>query len=268
MGPVGTSMPLSPDAAASSANLIVFLVVGLFAGVHCLGVCSPLVSTYADRMAEHSESRRDDTLTLFTVRRYLLFNVGRTAGYAAVGALFGFLGSAVFTSVDTITPLSNAVRGLPGIFVGLFILAVRILYTVWEVHASISGYVSGRVGLFHRMSGHLTNRIDGLTGSPRIIALRTIHAVLPCPIIYIVYRYASAIGDPVRWALGVLGPRTVPTLLTGPLPGTVPEAQRVSLHRALGAPFLQVGYIPFSHGRTRFAFGVSHLKDPYYQPLA
>jgi sulfite exporter TauE/SafE len=268
MGPVGMPMPLSPDAAASSANLLVFPVVGLFASVHCLGMCSSLVSTYANRVAEHSESRRDGTLTLSIVRQHLLFNVGRTAGYAAIGVLFEFRGSTAFTSVDTITPVSDAVRGIPGIFVGLFTLDFGILHTVRRMHASIRMYPSGISGLFRWMSGHPTNRTDGHMGFPRIVGLGTIHAVLPCPIIYIANFYASTIGDPVRWALGVLGPRTVPKLLTyEPLPGTVSEAQRVSLHRALGAAFLQVGYIPLCHGLTRFAFDVPHHKVPYYHPL-
>jgi len=35
--------------AAGNVDLLVFLVVGLLAGAHCLGMCGPLVTAYADR---------------------------------------------------------------------------------------------------------------------------------------------------------------------------------------------------------------------------
>lgn len=271
MGPAGTPLQLSPDAVATSADLLVFLVVGLFAGAHCLGMCGPLVSIYAERVTDHADSRREDTLTLFVVRQHLLFNLGRAAGYAAVGALFGFLGGAVFTSVDALAQVGDAVRGATGILVGLFILAAGLSYILRGTHASIPGRISGGSGLFGWVSGHLTSRIDRLAGSPRIVGLGTVHAVLPCPIIYPAYLYAFAIGDPVRGglSLGVLGLGTIPTLLAyGTILGTVSPDRRASLHRALGATFLLLGYIPLSHGLVLLGVDVPHLNLPFYQPLA
>jgi sulfite exporter TauE/SafE len=271
MAPAITSFQISPNAVASSADLIVFLVVGLFAGAHCLGMCGPLVSIYADRVAEHSESRREDTLTLFIVRQHLLFNFGRAAGYTAVGVLFGFLGGAVFTSVDAVAPVGDAVRGAIGVLIGLLIVAGGVSYIFQGVHAPIPKRISGAFGLFNRVSGHLTSRIDRLAGSPRIVGLGTVHALLPCPIIYPAYLYAFAIGNPVRGglALGVLGLGTIPTLLAyGTLLGSVSTDRRVLLHRGLGTAFLLLGYIPLSHGLILLGFDVPHLNVPYYQPLA
>lgn len=178
MDPGATPMQLSPDAVTSSADFLVFLVVGMFAGAHCLGMCGPLVSIYTNRVAEHTESRREDTLTLFAVRQHLLFNLGRTAGYAVVGALFWFLGGAVFTSIDGIVPVSNAVRGATDILVGLFILTAGLSYVFRRTHTSIPDPVARFSGLFSWVSGHLTSRIDRLAGSPRIVGLGTVHA--PC----------------------------------------------------------------------------------------
>lgn len=271
MGPAGTPVQLSPGAVASSVDLLVFLVVGLFAGAHCLGMCGPLVSIYADRVAEHSESRRDDTLTLFVVRQHLLFNIGRTAGYAAVGALFGFLGGAVFTSIDAVARVGDAVRGATGILVGLFILAVGVSYVSGGMHTPIPERISGVSGLFNWVNGHLTSRINRIAGSPRIVGLGSVHAVLPCPIIYPAYLYAFVIGSPVRGglALGVLGLGTIPTLLAyGTMLGTVSTEHRATLHRGLGVVFLLLGYIPLSHGLMLLGFDVPHLNVPYYQPLA
>lgn len=271
MSLAGAPMQLSPGAVANSADLLVFLVVGLFAGAHCLGMCGPLVSIYAERVSEHTESRREDTLTLFAVRQHLLFNLGRTAGYAAMGALFGFLGGAVFTSIDAVAPVGDAVRGATGVLVGLFILAAGFSYMFRGTHASVPDRIAGFSRLFGWVSGHLTGRIDRLAGSPRIVGLGTVHAVLPCPIIYPAYLYAFAIGDPVRGglSLGVLGLGTIPTLLAyGTVLGTVSPERRAALHRGLGATFLLLGYIPLSHGLMLLGFDVPHLDVPFYQPLA
>jgi sulfite exporter TauE/SafE len=270
MGTDTTLVQLSTDAVAGSADLLVFLVVGLFAGAHCLGMCGPLVSIYADRVAEHSESRREDTLTLFAVRQHLLFNAGRAVGYAAIGALFGLLGGTLFTSIDAVSPVGDVVRGTTGIMVGLFILVAGISYLFRGVHAPLPEGVPGVSKLFNWVSGHLTSRVNRLAGSPRIVGLGTVHAVLPCPIIYPAYLYAFAIGDPVRggMVLGVLGLGTMPTLLAyGTMIGTVSTKRRVSLHRGLGVAFLLLGYIPLSHGLMLLGFDVPHLNVPYYQPL-
>jgi sulfite exporter TauE/SafE len=264
-------LQLSPEAVAGSADLVVFLVVGLFAGAHCLGMCGPLVSVYADRIAAQSDSRRDDTVTPFAVRQHLLFNLGRTAGYATMGALFGLLGGAVFTSVDGVAPIGDGVRGITGILVGLFILAAGLSYLFRGTEESMTDRIPGASRLFGRVSRVLTERVDRLAGSPRIVGLGSIHALLPCPIIYPAYLYAFAIGNPVRGglALGVLGLGTIPALLAyGTMLGSLSAGRRARLHHGLGAAFLLLGYIPLSHGLVLLGIDVPHVPLPYYQPLA
>src|SRR6056297_1991035 len=84
---------------AANVDLAVFLVVGLLAGAHCLGMCGPLVTTYGERMAT-GDTRRSDDLSLFEVRQHLLFNLGRTASYALIGAIAAILGALTFASFD------------------------------------------------------------------------------------------------------------------------------------------------------------------------
>ncbi|MHB9288054.1 sulfite exporter TauE/SafE family protein [Halobacteriales archaeon Cl-PHB] len=262
---------VSAGTVTANADLLVFLVVGLLAGAHCLGMCGPLVSVYADRVAQQSDARRDDTLTLFEVRQHLLFNFGRTLGYAAVGALFGLLGGAVFTSVDGVAPLGDGVRGVTGVLVGLFILAAGVSYLFRGTHDSVPANLPGVSRLFGAVSQTLTRHVDRIAGSPRIVGLGTIHAVLPCPIIYPAYLYAFAIGDPLRGglSLAVLGLGTIPTLLAyGTMIGTLSVRKRVTLHRGLGAAFLVLGYLPLSHGLMLLGIHLPHVPVPYYQPLA
>jgi sulfite exporter TauE/SafE len=219
-------------------------------------------------MAAASSSRRQDTLTLYEVRQHTLFNLGRAASYALIGALFGLAGSLAFTSADAVVTGSNLVRGGVGILVGVAIIT------------SGAYYLRGRAGVPHgvplvgpvvaRISGVLSGRIDRLATSPGVVGLGAVHGLLPCPIIYPAYLYAFALGDPVRGALslGVLGLGTIPTLfLYGTLMGSLGASTRRRLHRVLGVAFVGLGYVPFQHGLMLYGIHLPHLPIPFYQPL-
>jgi len=53
-----TCEPTGTIHSAEPLSLGVFLLVGLLGGAHCLGMCGPLVSTYADRDAIRRRRRR------------------------------------------------------------------------------------------------------------------------------------------------------------------------------------------------------------------
>jgi hypothetical protein len=265
-----------PAAAASAtlagqADLFLFFVVGLLAGAHCLGMCGPLVSTYADRIAGGTGDARNRRVTPYDVRQHGLFNLGRTAGYAVVGGLLGLVGSLVVGTAATITPLATVVRGSVGVVVGAFILAAGAGYLLsgTTATATLTG-LPGLGRLFGAVSGRLSTAIDRLAGSPGIVGLGAIHALLPCPILYPAYLYAFAVGDPVRGALalGVLGLGTIPTLLAyGLALGSISTGNRTLLHRAMGVAFLLLGYLPLAHGLMLFGIELPYPDVPFYQPL-
>lgn len=248
-------------------DLAVFFIVGLLAGAHCLGMCGPLVTAYADRF-NPTQTRRSDMLTLYELRQHSLFNLGRATSYAILGGFFGLLGGVAFASVDAVAAMGNSVRGAVGILVGLAIIA------------SGAYYLRGRSGIPHdipivstvfgRITGVLTGRIDRLANSPGIFGLGAIHGFLPCPIIYPAYLYAFALGDPIRGSisLGVLGLGTIPTLFVyGTAIGTLGRTSRVRLHRVLGVAFIVLGYVPLQHGLMLYGFHLPHPPIPFYQPL-
>ena len=269
VGPTFAVLQLAPTGVVENADLAVFLVVGVLAGAHCLGMCGPLVGLYADRMGG-SAGRDRDALSLFEVRQHALFNGGRVIGYAAVGALFGLLGGTLFASIDAVSTAGTGVRATTGVAVGLLVMAGGLAYVLrgsaGTPHVSIP-LVSGA---FRRVSGLLTRHVDRLAGSPGIVALGTVHAALPCPIIYPAYLYAFAVGDPVRGglSLAVLGVGTFPSLFVyGTALGSLSSASRARLHRVLGVAFFAMGYVLLSHGLTLFGLHVPHVNLPYYQPL-
>jgi len=100
----------APSSASSLAgqpvSLGVFLLIGLFGGAHCLGMCGPLVTTYADRMREQSEStsqRNESRLSVGMVKQHGLFNLGRAVSYTLLGGLFGLAGSIIVVSANQVT---------------------------------------------------------------------------------------------------------------------------------------------------------------------
>lgn len=250
------------------ADVLLFATVGLLAGAHCLGMCGPLVTLYGDRMA--SDARDPEALSLRAVGQHALFNLGRAASYAVVGALFALAGGALFASTDAVAVVATPVRAGLGLLVGGAIVAIGAFYLVGRTDAMHALSLPGLDGLFQRVSGVLTAHVDRLVDGPGIAALGAVHGLLPCPIIYPAYLYAFALGDPVRAALllGVLGLGTVPTLFVyGTFLTSLSTRRRALLHRAMGVGFLVLGYVPVSHALVLLGVDVPHLDVPFYQPL-
>lgn len=257
------------DVLAGNVDLAVFLLIGLLAGAHCLGMCGPLVTAYGDRMRANGPSRRRDELRPFEVRQHLLFNLGRAGSYALLGGLFALLGYVAFASLDATLAIGDGIRGVTGILVGIAIVASGLYYLRGK--SGVPGHNVPLLGaVFGRISGALVGRIDRLATGPGIVGLGAVHGLLPCPIIYPAYIYAFALGDPLRGALslGVLGIGTIPTLfLYGTLLSSIGPQTRVRLHRGLGAAFLLLGYLPLQHGLMQFGVHLPHPPVPFYDPL-
>ncbi|WP_458210465.1 sulfite exporter TauE/SafE family protein [Haladaptatus sp. NG-SE-30] len=263
-------LQLTPTEVATNADLVMFLIIGILAGAHCLGMCGPLVGIYADRMSKRHSSQHSKTLTLFEVRQHALFNGGRVVGYAVVGAFFGVLGGTLFATADDISTAGVGVRAASGILVGSLVMIGGVAYMFRGSRAVLPGSIPIVATVFRRISDFLTGRIDRLAGSTGIVVLGIVHAFLPCPIIYPAYLYAFAIGDPLRGSLSlaVLGLGTFPSLFAyGTMLGSLTATQRVALHRVLGVAFFALGYLLLSHGLILLGIHIPHVELPYYQPL-
>jgi len=140
-----TCEPTGTIHSAEPLSLGVFLLVGLLGGAHCLGMCGPLVSTYADRMRSDAAADGNggnggpertaraggsDDLTVRQVRQHALFNLGRTASYAAIGGLFGLAGSLAFVTGRTVTTVADDVHALTGLVVGAVVIAIGVRYAL------------------------------------------------------------------------------------------------------------------------------------------
>jgi sulfite exporter TauE/SafE len=251
-------------------DIALFVLIGLLGGAHCIGMCGPLVTLYASRMRPAPDGgtatgwdRRRGHLSVFEVRQHALFNVGRAASYAVLGAVFGALGGAFFVTADELTAAAGAVRGVVGVAAGGFVIAVGGRYLLGRPSAGV--HLPG----LDRVAGWLTGGVDRLAGGPGVVALGGLHGLLPCPILYPAYLYAFASGSATTGAvaLGALGAGTLPAVFAyGTVVESVGATRRRRLHRLLGAAFVVLGYVLLAHGLMAVGVRVPHPRLPHFQP--
>jgi len=246
--------------AGETTGLVAMAGLGLVGSVHCLGMCGPLVTTYADRLDD------GEPLSTTEIRQQALFNVGRATSYTLMGALFGALGGAVY-GIAGLARIGTAVRGVVGVLVGLAIFAVGIGYVTrgGAVDVTRSLPVVGTV--FSRVTAMLSKRLDDLVDGPGMVGLGAIHGLLPCPLLYPAFLYAAATGSALTGALSLLalGLGTIPLVFAyGTAFGAVSPDRRTALHRVLGAVFLVLALVPLANGLA--AFGIAIPKPPLPMP--
>ena len=243
------------------ADVLLFGVIGLLGGAHCIGMCGPLVTVYADRM---DDSSRAGHLTTYEVRQHALFNVGRAASYTVLGAAFGALGGAIFVTMASLTATADLLRGTVGLVVGGVVIVVGVRYVLGQVGGGIN--VPGA----DRLVGRLVGAVDRFASGPGIVGLGAVHGLLPCPILYPAFLYAFATGSAVSGAiaLAALGIGTIPAVFAyGTVIGNVDAAHRRRVHRLLGIAFVILGYVLFAHGLMSLGIHVPHPELPFYDPL-
>lgn len=258
-------------------DVALFLLIGLLAGAHCIGMCGPLVTVYASRMdrgsgavdtdggvAAGSRSNREGYLTTYAVRQHALFNLGRAGSYALLGGAFGALGSAVYLTTARFTAVVDVTRGAIGVVIGAFVVATGIYYLLGRTTGGVS--IPG----LDRITGWLMGHVDRLANGPGIVGLGAVHGLFPCPILYPAYLYAFAIGSPTggALALGALGVGTIPAVFAyGTVIDAVDVAHRRRVHRLLGAAFVVLGYVLLAHGLMSLGVHVPHPQLPFYEGL-
>lgn len=236
-----------------------FAVVGILGSAHCLGMCGPLVTTYADRM-----DGDDRGVTWSELRQHGLFNVGRTVSYATIGALLGLLGGTLY-GVAHLGAVGDYVRATVGILVGVAILAIGVNYLLRGRATASLHRIPGVGGAFARVNRFLAARVDQLAGGPGILALGAVHGLLPCPLLYPAFLYAFATGSATQGGLALLalGLGTFPTLFAyGAALGTLGTTTRVRLHRVLGAVFIVLATAPMAMGLGLVGISIPHVPLP------
>ena len=247
-------------------DVLLFALIGLLAGAHCIGMCGPLVTVYSERLHAGGPARdhRSNELTMRDVRQHALFNIGRAISYTALGAVFGGLGGLLFLSVGELAAVVDPVRGVVGIAIGTAIIAIGGFYIGGRTH--LGGSLPGTTWLVRRITGY----VDRLVHGPGIVGLGAIHGILPCPVLYPAYLFAFATGSVVAGAvsLGALGVGTIPAVfLYGTVIDSVSVTKRRRIHRLLGVAFVVLGYVLLAHGLMNVGIHVPHPELPFWDAV-
>ncbi|MFC7095876.1 sulfite exporter TauE/SafE family protein [Halobaculum marinum] len=246
---------------AGAVELGAFFLVGLLGGAHCLGMCGPLVTAYAGPSSDDS-----GRVTLHDVRQQGLLTAGRVGTYALIGAVLGALGGAAISG-GSLFAGADVVRGIAGVVAGSVVLVVGAGYLRGRPLDPGAVPIPGVSTAFSRLARVAGERADAWADGPRIALLGSVHALLPCPLLYPAYLYAFARGSPTAGALalGALGLGTAPAMVGyATVIGAVPASVRGRVHRALGAAFILLGVLPLLHGLGLLGVPVPMVHLPHY----
>lgn len=246
-------------------DIVLFFIIGLLGGVHCIGMCGPVVSIYDNA---RTQTRSDGGAPTGRLYYHGLFNLGRTVSYALLGGLFGALGSALYLTMDTLLAITNALRGTVGVMLGGLIMYHGIT-TVAGRHDSVLKKLPIPGLAIGRLLDGTSSRIASAANGRGIIGLGLVHGLVPCPMLYAAFVYVFAVGSPINGiaALTAFGLGTVPAVfLYGTTLGSIDPAQMSRLHRALGGAFVLLGYVLFAHGSMALGIHLPHPELPHYLP--
>lgn len=220
------------------ADLPLIFLIAVLGSVHCVGMCGGFVA-----LIGHSHRLGSIWNAQF------LYLSGKTATYAALGALAGGIGELVSFSV-------SGIQSTLSVSLGLFIVLIGLgLCGVFRPPA-------GSARVTHRIAGRLGPVIARLVRSNRpasLFGLGALNGLLPCGLVYGMLAKATMTGSPLAGALtlAVFGFGTIPALLVvGRLGASFPPARRLWLQRAGGVLVIALGVLTVM--RVAVSAGLGH----------
>lgn len=179
------------------------LLAGLLGATHCIGMCGSISAALS--LSFPKETLRSTPRRLLHL---LAINLGRIAGYAAIGAVAGLLG----------TTTSPAEQGEPALWLSTAITSAVLV--------ALGLYYMGHTALLaplERVGHTLWRRVQPLT--LKLQPGRHLHsscgcgflwAFLPCGMVYGAAALALASADPLTGAqiMALFGLATLPTLIS------------------------------------------------------
>ncbi|MBW2543465.1 MAG: sulfite exporter TauE/SafE family protein [Deltaproteobacteria bacterium] len=180
-------------------SLVGAALLGLFGGLHCIGMCGGISASLAGALPQP-----------VTVRGTLLaqfgYNVGRIFSYAVAGALAGGLGLSVLALLGPIG--TTALR----VLAGLFLVAAGLYLSGWWMGMLRVEQLGARAW---RHIAPFAKRLGPLDRPWKLVALGAIWGWLPCGLVYAALAGAIAAGgalEGARW-MACFGLGTLPTML-------------------------------------------------------
>ncbi len=208
-------------------NYLVAFTVGLFGGVHCVGMCGGIVGALSFGLPEQARGRFAALLP------YLVnYNLGRLLSYTLAGALVGGIGALA----ANMTSLHQA-QALLQVIAGAFMVAMGLYLGGWW-------YGMGRLerlgGKAWRLLEPFGRRLLPVRRPGQALLMGMVWGWLPCGLVYSALIWAISAGSAQEGALLLLsfGLGTLPNLmLMGLLAGKLTALLRrpAVMHLAGGA---------------------------------
>ncbi|NNF58123.1 MAG: sulfite exporter TauE/SafE family protein [Rhodothermaceae bacterium] len=217
-------------------DLWVVFLIGLLGSAHCVGMCGGFVA-----LLGHTAS------TGAARRRQAAYFSGKTATYAVMGALAGWVGGAAGIAL-------SGFQGLLSVFLGLVLVAIGLGLCGLLHYLPGAGRVSSRVAVY---LGPAVRRLVQQDRPSALFGLGAVNGLLPCGLVYGMLAKAATTGSAAGGALtlAVFGLGTVPALaLVGAVGALMPPARRLWLQRAGGVLVVALGVLTLT--RAAAAFGL------------
>jgi len=185
----------------SDVSLVAAFLVGLLGGVHCVGMCGPIVGVLSLGLPEQQR-------TGSARWRYLLaYNAARISSYTLAGALLGGIG----WLAANWSGLHQLQQGLQ-LLAALFMVALGLYLAGWWQGLA---HVERAGALVWKRLEPLGRRFLPVQTPARAFLLGLIWGWLPCGLVYSVLVWSISTGDPLYGAalLFSFGLGTLPNLL-------------------------------------------------------
>jgi len=182
-------------------SLVGATLLGLFGGLHCIGMCGGISASLAGALPQTS-TPRGRVLAQFG------YNFGRIFSYAVAGALAGGLGLSVLALIGP--GGTTALR----VLAGLFLVAAGLYLSGWWMGMARVEQIGAKAW---RHIAPFARRLGPLDRPWKLVALGAIWGWLPCGLVYAALAGAVAAGGAAEGALWMVcfGLGTLPIMLTG-----------------------------------------------------
>lgn len=151
-------------------SILAGLGIGLFGSFHCIGMCGPIALS----LPIYGKSLPEKLLLI------VLYNLGRAFTYAALGALFGFIGKQFF------------LFGYQQAFsITLGVVLLLLLF--------MSKYLPARIAIFDKILFRIKSSLAHLLQSSQnwfsYFGIGLVNGLLPCGLVYLAIGSAMATGS-------------------------------------------------------------------------
>jgi sulfite exporter TauE/SafE len=164
--------------------LLVFLA-GLAGSVHCIGMCGGFACALG----------RDARGAGATLRRHLIYNLGRATTYCFLGATIGFFGLLLCGHEAEAAAASLAQRSLA------LVSGLLIVYAGLQFFGFSLGRRRWRGGSGAALLAAALRRVLKAPGSGASLAFGVLNGFLPCPLVYAFAAQAAGSGGPLPGVL-------------------------------------------------------------------